>query len=87
MASWRTAPPELVYVDAPGQQIKMLGSFPVVASFCRRLGIAEVIDDRVPIRDVAAVSAGQAVEAPAARRCRIWSARCAVNGGDAGLPG
>ena len=41
----------------------MLGSLPVVVSFCRRLGIAEVIDEVAPIRDVAAVTAGQAVEA------------------------
>jgi transposase len=41
----------------------MLGSLPVIFSFCTRLGIGQVIDDLVPIRDVAAVTAGQAVEA------------------------
>ena len=54
---------ELAYADAPGQQIKMLGSLPVIASFCRRLDISGVIDGLVPIRNVAAVSAGQAIEA------------------------
>ena len=41
----------------------MLGSLPVIASFCRRLDISGIIDELVPIRDVATVSAGQAVEA------------------------
>jgi transposase len=41
----------------------MLGSLPVIYSFCRRLDISGVIDDLVPIRDVAAVTAGQAAEA------------------------
>ena len=65
MAGRRRAGPaaELAYADAPGQQIKMLGSLPVIASFCRRLDISGVIDGLVPIRNVATVSAGQAVEA------------------------
>ena len=46
-----------------GRQIKMLGSLPVIVSFCRRLGIAERHRRLVPIRDVATVTAGQAVEA------------------------
>jgi transposase len=54
---------EVAYADVPARQIKMLGSLPVIASFCRRLGIAAIIDDLVPIRDVAAVTIGQAVEA------------------------
>ena len=54
---------EMVYADAPEQQVKMLGSLPVIYSFCRRLDISGVIDELVPIRDVAVVSAGQAVEA------------------------
>ena len=54
---------EVAYADVPARQIKMLGSLPVIASFCRRLGIAAIIDDLVPIRDVAAVTTGQAVEA------------------------
>ncbi len=56
------SPPPLVYADEAGRQ-KMLGSLPVIAAFCRRLGIAAIIDDLVPIRDVATVTAGQAVEA------------------------
>jgi transposase len=65
MASRRRAAPaaELAYADVPARQVKMLGSLPVVFSFCTRLGIGQVIDDLVPIRDVAAVSTGQAVEA------------------------
>ncbi len=54
---------EVAYADVPARQVKMLGSLPVIASFCRRLGIAAIIDDLVPIRDVAAVTIGQAVEA------------------------
>ncbi len=53
----------LIYADVPARQVRMLGSLPVIASFCRRLDISGVIDDLVPIRDVAAVTAGQAVEA------------------------
>ncbi len=70
MASRRAAAPraELAWADAPEQQYKMLGSLPVIASFCRRLGIAEVIDEQAPIRDVASVSAGQAVEAMVCNR-------------------
>ncbi len=65
MASGRQAAPapELIYADVPARQIKMLGSLPVIASFCRRLGIAAIIDGLVPIRDVATVTAGQAAEA------------------------
>ena len=65
MAGRRQATPaaDLAYVDAPAQQVKMLGSLPVVFSFCTGLGIGQAIDDLVPIRDVAAVSAGRAVEA------------------------
>jgi uncharacterized protein DUF4277 len=58
-----TPPAELTWADVPARQIKMLGSLPVIFSFCTRLGIGQVIDDLVPIRDVAAVTAGQAVEA------------------------
>ncbi len=65
MAGRRRAAPaaELAWADVPARQVKMLGSLPVVFSFCRRLDISGVIDDLVPIRDVAAVTAGQAVEA------------------------
>jgi transposase len=43
----------------------MLGSLPVTAEFCRRLGIAEIIDGLCPMRDVASsrVTHGQLVEA------------------------
>ena len=58
-----SAPPPMAYADEAEAQLKMLGSLPVVASFCRRLGIAEVIDEAAPIRDLAAVTAGRAVEA------------------------
>ncbi len=65
MAGRRRAAPaaELAWADVPARQVKMLGSLPVIFSFCRRLDISGVIDDLVPIRDVAAVTAGQAVEA------------------------
>ena len=58
-----SAPPPMAYADEAEAQLKMLGSLPVVASFCRRLGLAEVIDEAAPIRDLAAVTAGRAVEA------------------------
>ena len=65
MAGRRQAAPApgLAWADVPARQIKMLGSLPVIYSFCQRLGIGQVIDDLVPIRDVATVTAGQAVEA------------------------
>ncbi len=56
------SPPPLAYADETGRQ-KMLGSLPVIYTFCRRLGVAAIVDGEVPIRDVAAVTAGQAVEA------------------------
>ena len=59
---------EVAYADVPARQIKMLGSLPVIASFCRRLDISGVIDDLVPIRDVATVSTGQAIEAMVCNR-------------------
>jgi hypothetical protein len=59
----RPARPQLTYAGPAERQIKMLGSLPVIFSFCRRLGIAAIIDDLVPIREVAAVTAGRAVEA------------------------
>ncbi len=55
--------PELAYADVPARQAKMLGSLPVIASFCQRLDISGVIDDLVPIRPVASLTPGQAVEA------------------------
>ena len=63
MPARSSASPPMAYADEAEAQLKMLGSLPVVASFCRRLGIAEVIDEAAPIRDLAAVTAGRAVEA------------------------
>jgi hypothetical protein len=42
-----------------------VGSLPVTADFCRRLGIAEIIDESCPMRDVTSsrVTHGQMVEA------------------------
>ena len=70
MAGRRRAAPaaEVTYADVPARQVKMLGSLPVIASFCRRLDISGIIDELVPIRDVATVSAGQAVEAMVCNR-------------------
>jgi hypothetical protein len=63
------APPrQLAYAGAAERQSKMLGSLPVICSFCRRLDIATIIDDLVPIRPVAAVAAGRAVEAMVCNR-------------------
>ncbi len=64
----RPARPELAYADPAGRQIKMPGSLPVISSFCRRLGIAAITDGLVPIRDLATVTAGQAVEAMVCNR-------------------
>lgn len=59
---------DLAWADVPRQQDKMLGSLPVIASFCRRAGIAEVIDELAPVRSVATLTAGQAVEAMVCNR-------------------
>ena len=65
----RAAPaPELTWADVPARQVKMLGSLPVIASFCRRLEISGVIDELVPIRPVASLTVGQAVEAMVCNR-------------------
>ena len=53
----------MTYADVPARQIKMLGSLPVIASFCRRLDISGVTDELVPIRPVASLTVGQAAEA------------------------
>jgi transposase len=47
---------------------KPLGGLGVVARFCDRLGIAEVVDEVCPVRDVARVSHGQVIEALVANR-------------------
>ncbi len=65
----RAAPArELTWADVPARQIKMLGSLPVIASFCRRLDIAGITDKLVPIRPVASLTVGQAVEAMVCNR-------------------
>ena len=62
------APPELAYAGTAERQFKMPGSLPVIYSFCRRLDTAAVIDDLAPIRDLATVTAGRAVEAMVCNR-------------------
>jgi transposase len=61
--------PRAEWAVAPVLQ-KMLGSLPVTAEFCRRLGVAEIIDGLCPMRDVASsrVTHGQVVEALIANR-------------------
>jgi len=47
---------------------KALGSLPVVAGFCDRLGIAATIDELCPVRDVAIATHGEVIEALVANR-------------------
>lgn len=47
---------------------KQLGSLPVIADFSRRLDLAGIIDRACPVREVAAVSHGQVIEALIANR-------------------
>jgi len=47
---------------------KVLGSLPVIAGFCRRLGIRGIIDRACPVRDVAIATHGQVIEALVANR-------------------
>ncbi|MGH9188650.1 MAG: IS1634 family transposase [Acidimicrobiales bacterium] len=47
---------------------KALGALPVVATLCRRLGIAATIDDLCPVRDVAIATHGEVIEALVANR-------------------
>lgn len=47
---------------------KALGALPVVAGFCRRLGIAATIDELCPVRDVAIATHGEVIEALVANR-------------------
>jgi transposase len=47
---------------------KRLGSLPVIAGFCRRLDIAGTIDRACPIREVAPITHGEAIEALIANR-------------------
>ena len=47
---------------------KALGALPVVAGFCRRLGIAATVDELCPVRDVAIATHGEVIEALMANR-------------------
>jgi transposase len=47
---------------------KALGSLPVVAALCRRLGIATKIDELCPVRDVAIATHGEVIETLVANR-------------------
>jgi hypothetical protein len=53
---------------APPSVEKQLGALPVVAEYCRRLGIAETIDELCPVRDIAIATHGQVIEALVANR-------------------
>jgi len=47
---------------------KALGALPVVAAFCRRLDIADIVDRACPVRDLAIVTHGQVIETLVANR-------------------
>jgi hypothetical protein len=47
---------------------KTLGALPVVADFCARLHIREIIDDACPVREVAELTHGQVIETLVANR-------------------
>jgi transposase len=47
---------------------KLLGALPVVAGFCARLKIRDVIDGACPVRDLAELTHGQVIEALVANR-------------------
>jgi len=47
---------------------KTLGALPVVADYCRRLDLAGIIDQAVPVRDLAHLTHGQVIEALIANR-------------------
>jgi transposase len=66
---------------------KLLGALPVVASFCRRLDLAGIVDRACPIREVATLTHGQVICALVAnrltsptplRRVEDWAAAWAV---------
>ena len=56
------------YTYGPPSVDKALGALPVVAAFCRRLDIAGIVDRACPVRDVAILTHGQAIEALIANR-------------------
>jgi transposase len=47
---------------------RVLGALPVVVGFCRRLGIAGIIDRAAPVREIAYATHGQVIEALIANR-------------------
>ena len=47
---------------------KLLGALPVVASFCRRLDLAGIVDRACPVREVATLTHGQVICALVANR-------------------
>jgi hypothetical protein len=55
-------------VYGPPSVEKMLGSLPVVADFCRRLGIGEIVDAACPVREVVTLTHGQVIEVLVANR-------------------
>jgi hypothetical protein len=42
---------------------KLLGALPVIAGFSSRLKIRDIIDEACPVRDLAALTHGQVIEA------------------------
>ena len=74
-------------VYGPVSTEQELGALPVVGGFCRRLGIAAIIDRAAPVRSVARATHGQVIEALIANRLtsptpmvhlRSWAQRFAV---------
>jgi len=47
---------------------KLLGALPVVAGFCSRLKIRDIVDEVCPVRDLAGLTHGQVIEALVANR-------------------
>jgi hypothetical protein len=47
---------------------KVLGALPVVAGFCSRLKIRDLIDEACPVHDLAELTHGQVIEALVANR-------------------
>jgi hypothetical protein len=52
----------------PGSAEKLLGALPVVAGFCSRLKIRDIVDGACPVRDLAELTHGQVIEALVANR-------------------
>ena len=51
-----------------GSVEKLLGALPVVAGFCSRLKIRDIVDEACPVRDLAELTHGQVIEALVANR-------------------